>query len=80
MICPNCNSKINTSISLTSYNNPKPGDITICSDCEILLEFNNNLELTKAKLSEIKDDDMNMAFYGWQYVKLINKINSSQMD
>lgn len=52
--CPHCNQKIDSATHFEKRISPKPGDITICGYCAVILQFDHDLRLMLCPDEEIK--------------------------
>jgi hypothetical protein len=76
--CPYCGAKADAQKALQYGRRPKKGDITLCSTCAGICEFNENLELIPA--SDALMDELRRDSYTWaQVIRAINLIRQAHI-
>lgn len=52
--CPVCKKLLNGFTSVDHQNSPKPGDVTVCTSCNGILQFNESMGLKLAPVEVIE--------------------------
>ena len=59
--CPFCKTELNRTATTDDESPPRPGDVTVCANCDAVLEFTDTMTLAPAPEEAIRQTEKQLA-------------------